>query len=249
MKRLRSTEDSRKSLDCDPDNVVVRLLRCQSLTARLGVKPQLARFEVPGFETVLHYPSPDSPGGPELRDLLQEVVPAGKEEGELWSELVYLEPSFKSGPYVFDRVCKTESQFLNRVRARLANMVAADADRVPAGHFVRAVFNEIDRESKRCLRRIDVRVPCNVLLQNIILCRSPQLVLRDPMFHSNGNIERKQNRCGSVDCHARTDPSKVDALEETPHLVCRLLLEKKKKNINTYYDNTETVNVTAGVID
>src|SRR5256712_4873222 len=219
MERLRSTEDACKGLDCNPSNVVVRLLRGQSLTTCLGVKSKLARFRIPGFETVLHDPGPDSTGSSEFRDLLQEIVPARKEERELWSELVYLEPSFKSHLNVFDRVCKTESQFLNRVRGRLANMIAADADRVPAGHFVRAVFNEIDRESKRCLRRIDVRVPCDVLLQNIILCRSPQLVLRDPMFHSNGNIERKQNRCGSVDCHARTDPSKVDALEETPHIV------------------------------
>src|SRR5207245_2664424 len=57
------------------------------------------------------------------------------------------------------------------------------------------------------------------LLQNIILCRSPQLVLRDPLVHSNSNVEREQNRRGSVDCHASTHPSEVDALEETPHVM------------------------------
>src|SRR3989441_9581983 len=144
MERLCSTEDACKGLDCNTDNVVVRLLRGQSLTACLGVKSQLARFRIPGFETVLHDPGPDSTRSSELRDLLQEVVPAGKEEGELWSELVYLESPVKSRLHVFDCVCKAEAEFLNRVRARLANVITANADRVPVGHFVGAVFDEVD---------------------------------------------------------------------------------------------------------
>src|SRR5438093_1390516 len=219
MERLCSTEDSCKGLDCDPDNVVVRLLRGQSLTACLSVKSQLARFRIPCFKTVLHDSGPDSTCSPEFRDLLQEIVPASKEERKLGSELIYLEPSFKSHVNVFDRVCKTESQLLNRVCARLANMIAADTYRVPVGHFVGAVFNEIDRESKRCLRRIDVRVPRNILLQNIILSRSLQLVLMDALFHSNGNIERKKDWCDGGDRHDRDDSVHVDALEETPHIM------------------------------
>src|SRR5438445_7422333 len=57
------------------------------------------------------------------------------------------------------------------------------------------------------------------ILSNIILCCSPQLVLRDPLFHSNGDVERKQNGCGSVDCHAGAYFSKVDSLEETSHVM------------------------------
>src|SRR2546428_6266136 len=98
-------------------------------------------------------------------------------------------------------------------------MIATDANRVPAGHLVSAIFYEVDREFQRCFWRIDVRIPRDILLQNIILCRSPQLVLRDSLFHSNGNIERKKDWRGSVDCHARADSSKVDALEETPHVM------------------------------
>src|SRR5439155_26189446 len=109
MERLCSTQDACKGLDCNTDNVVVRLLRGQSLTACLGVKSQLARFRIPGFETVLHDPGPDSTRSSELRDLLQEIIPAGKEERKLGGELVYLEPSFKSRLNVFDRVCKTKA--------------------------------------------------------------------------------------------------------------------------------------------
>src|SRR3989441_7247110 len=219
MERLCSTKDSCKGLNCDSNDVVVRLLRGQSLTTRLSVETQLARFRIPGFETVLHYMGPDSTRSSELRNLLQEIVPTGEEEGELGSELVYLESSIKSRPNVFNSVCKTESQFLDRVRARLTDVIATDADRVPARHFVGAVFYEVDGQLQRCLWRIDVRVPRDVLLQNIILRRSPQLVLRNALFHSNGNIQRKQDWCSSVDCHARADPTEVDALEETPHVM------------------------------
>src|SRR6266581_2753769 len=144
MERLCSTENSCKGLDRNPNNVVVRLLRGQGFPASLGMKPELARFRIPGFETVLHDPGPDSTRSSEFRDLLQEIVPASKEERKLGRELVYLEPSFKGHLNVFDRVCETESQFLNRVCARLADMIAADTYRVPAGHFVRAVFSEVD---------------------------------------------------------------------------------------------------------
>src|SRR5207249_4566428 len=98
-------------------------------------------------------------------------------------------------------------------------MIAADTYRVPAGHFVGAVFYEVDGEFQRCFRRIDVRVPRNILLQNIILCRSLQLVLRDALFDSNGNIERKKDWRGGVDRHARAHTSQANALEETPHIM------------------------------
>src|SRR5207245_11226765 len=110
---------------------------------------------------------PDSTRSSELRNLLQEIVPTGEEEGELGSKLAYLEPLIKSRPNVFDRVCKTESQFLDRVRARLTDVIPTDTDRVPARHFVGTVFDKIDREFQRCLWRIDVRVPRDVFLQNI----------------------------------------------------------------------------------
>src|SRR5437867_7090807 len=112
-------------------------------------------------------------------------------------------------------------------------MIAADTYRVPAGHFVRAVFYEVDGEFQRCFWRIDVRVPRNVLLQNIILCRSPQLVLRDTLFHSNRNVERKKDWRGGVDCHASADLSKVDALEETPHIIDAADCDSDSSNLSS----------------
>src|SRR2546427_7992089 len=117
MERLCSTKDSCKGLNCDSNDVVVRLLRGQSLTTRLSVETQLARFRIPGFETVLHYMGPDSTRSSELRNLLQEIVPAGEEERELRGELVDLEPSIKRGTDVFDCVCKAEAEFLDCVRS------------------------------------------------------------------------------------------------------------------------------------
>src|SRR5437867_6679760 len=112
-------------------------------------------------------------------------------------------------------------------------MIAADTYRVPAGHFVRAVFYEVDGEFQRCFWRIDVRVPRNVLLQNIILCRSPQFVLRDSLLHSNRNVERKKDWCGGVDCHASADLSKVDALEETLHIIGAADCDSDSSNLSS----------------
>src|SRR5256712_10709616 len=135
MERLCSTKDSCKGLNCDSNDVVVRLLRGQSLTTRLSVETQLARFRIPGFETVLHYMGPDSTRSSELRNLLQEIVPAGEEEGKLGSELVYLKSSIKSRPNVINSVCKTETEFLDCTGPCFTNVIAADTDRVPAGHL------------------------------------------------------------------------------------------------------------------
>src|SRR5207245_4983055 len=107
---------------------------------------------------------------------------------QLGSELVYLESSTQSRLHILNCVCKTEPQFLNRVRARFADVIAADTDRMPMRHFVGTVFDEINGEFQRCLRRIDVRIPCDVLLQNIMLCRSARLVLLSPLLHSPCNL-------------------------------------------------------------
>src|SRR5438093_1417262 len=62
-------------------------------------------------------------------------------------------------------------------------MITADADRVPVRHLEGAILDEIDRESQRGFRRIDVGVPCNILFENIVLCSAPQGLLLDALFY------------------------------------------------------------------
>src|SRR5437879_8528991 len=98
-------------------------------------------------------------------------------------------------------------------------MVATDTDGMPMRHFPSRIFYEVDRQSQRKLRRIDVGIPGNVLLQNIILRSSPQLRLRDPLLQSSRSIQAEQNRSGSVDCHASADLAEIDSIEQPSHIV------------------------------
>src|SRR5438034_11395148 len=98
-------------------------------------------------------------------------------------------------------------------------MIAADADGMPMGHFPGRIFYEVDCECQRKLGRIDVGIPGNVLFQNIILRRSSQLPLRDPLLQSNSGIQAEQDRCRRVDCHASADFAKVDSIEQPSHIV------------------------------
>ena len=98
-------------------------------------------------------------------------------------------------------------------------MIATDTDGVPMRHFPSRIFYEIDSEPQRKLRRIDVGIPGNVLLQNIVLRSSPQLPLRDPLLQSSRSIQAEQNRSGRVDCHASADLAEIDSIEQPSHIV------------------------------
>src|SRR6266516_3631468 len=92
-------------------------------------------------------------------------------------------------------------------------MIAADAYGMPMRHFPSRIFYEVDRESQRKLGRIDVGIPGNVLLQNIILRSSTQLPLRDPLLQSSRSIQAEQNRSASADL------AEIDSIEQPSHIV------------------------------
>src|SRR3989442_14356815 len=98
-------------------------------------------------------------------------------------------------------------------------MIATDTDGMPMRLFPSRIFYEVDRQSQRKLRRIDVGIPGNYLFQNVSLRSSPQLLLRDPVLQSNSGIQAEQDRCRRVDCHASADFAKVDSIEQPSHIV------------------------------
>ena len=71
-------------------------------------------------------------GRAELGDLLQQVVVGVEEERQPRAEAVHLQPRGEGGLDVGDAVGQRERDLLHRRRARLADVVAADRDRVPA---------------------------------------------------------------------------------------------------------------------
>ena len=112
MERLRSTEYTRQSLYRDTDDIVVRLLRRQRASRGLRVKAQNGRTRVFAFEAFGHDFVPDLPGGPILRNFLEQVVMRIKEKGETRGELIDVK-SGANGPFhVLDAVVQRECKFL-----------------------------------------------------------------------------------------------------------------------------------------
>ena len=77
---------------------------------------------------------PDPAGGAVLGDLLEEVDVRVEEERQPRRELVHVEAALDRVLHVGEAVLQRERQLLLRRRARLADVVAGDRDRVPARH-------------------------------------------------------------------------------------------------------------------
>ena len=128
--RLRPAAYGRERLDGHADDVVLGLLRGQRRAAGLRVEAKRLRLRIGGAEAVAHDSGPHPPGGAELGHLLEEVVVRIEEEGEARAELVRRQPRVDGGLRVRDPVCQREGELLCRRRARLADVVPGDRDRV-----------------------------------------------------------------------------------------------------------------------
>src|SRR6185437_4781396 len=95
------------------------------------MEAQEQRTVVLRAEALAHDPRPHAPRRPELGDLLEEVIMAVEEERELSREPIDIQASVDSRLHVGDAVGEGETDLLRGGRARLTDVVAADADCVP----------------------------------------------------------------------------------------------------------------------
>ena len=123
-------------------------------------------------EPIPHQSSPQSPGGAKLRDLFQKVVVGCEKERETLPHGMDIEPSVDRRLHVGDRVGEREGDFLHRRGARLANVVPADGDRVPAGQLSRAVREDVGDDPEGRLRGVDVGPARHVFLEDVVLGRA-----------------------------------------------------------------------------
>ena len=182
MQRLRPSQDRRQGLVGGPDDVVLGLLRGQGHPAGLGMEPEHGALETARPEPVPDDPGPHPPGRPELRNLLEQVHVAGEEEGDPGGELVDGQPRVQGGLHVGDSVGKGERHLLHRGAAGLAHVVARDRDGVPQGQAIPAVGEQVGDQPHRGLRRVDVRAPGRVLLEDVVLDGAPQPPALDPLL-------------------------------------------------------------------
>src|SRR5439155_19170390 len=109
-----------------------------------------------------------------LVDLLEHVVVSVEKEAEPRREAVDLHPASETGVDVREAVGQSEGQLLNRGGAGFANVIAADAHRVPLRHLLRAKLDHIRDQANRRLRRKDEFILRMKFLEDVILQRAPQ---------------------------------------------------------------------------
>src|SRR5438128_291837 len=111
---------------------------------------------LPGSEPVAHHFRPDSPRRTQFGDLFEEVIVNIEEEAQARSEAVNVKPSVDGGPNIRDAVSEGKRQLLERGRARLADVVAADRDRVPTRDVPGTELERVDDQFSTRSRREDV---------------------------------------------------------------------------------------------
>src|SRR2546428_373031 len=148
---LSAPEDCGERLDRRSDDVHLRLLRGQAHARRLGVEPQTHRPRFLGTDRVAHLARPDATRRAIFRELLEEIVMGVEEKRKAWREVVDSQTAVDAPADVLHPVREGEREFLGRGRARLADVIPADRNRVPLGNVFRAELERVHDEPHRRL--------------------------------------------------------------------------------------------------
>ena len=164
---------------------------------------------------------PHAARGAQLGDLLEEVVVDVPEERQALRERVDVEARGAPELDVGDAVGQREGQLLHGRRARLADVVAADADRVPARHARRAEDEHVAHDAQVRAHAADPLLLRDELLEHVVLQRAAERLGRDAAPLGRDDVEGEQRDGRRVDRHRRRDagraamPSKSRSMSAT----------------------------------
>ncbi len=218
MQRLRAAQDGRERLQRRAHDVVERLLRDERHAGRLGVGAQHLRARVLRPEAIAHDVRPHAARRAQLGDLLEEVAVHVPEERQALREGVDVESGRAPELDVGDAVGQREGQLLHGRRARLADVVAAHADGVPARHAPRAVDQHVAHDAQVRAHPADPLLLRDELLEHVVLQRAAKRLGRDAAPLGHDDVERQQRDRGRVDRHRRRHLIEGDAVEQPLHV-------------------------------
>src|SRR5690349_21254425 len=98
-----------------------------------------------------------------------------EEEGEARRKLIDRESTLEGSFDIVQPICQRKGEFLHSSSSGLANVIAADADGVPARHKACAKFDSIGYQTHRRFRWEEKLFLRDILFQNIVLQRTTQL--------------------------------------------------------------------------
>ena len=101
-------------------------------------------------------------------------------------------------------------------------MVAADADGVPARHFLLAELDQVNGQAHGGLGGIDVLPAADDLLEHVVLDGAAHLVPGDALLLGQGQVHTQQYRGRGVDGHAGGNFVQGDLVKQQAHVVDRV---------------------------
>ena len=165
------------------------------------MEAQQPRARIFGPKFLFHHPGPNSTGGAVFGNLFKEIVVSVEEEAEAGGKVVHVQPALDAPLDVFDAVDQGEGQLLRGSAARFPDVVAADADGIPAREFFGPKFDGVRHQAHTRFGREDVFFLSDVFFEDVVLDGAAQLAAGDAAIVGHGNVHRPDNGRRAVDGH------------------------------------------------
>ncbi len=221
VQRLRAAEHRGQGLDRRADDVVVRVLFGQADAGCLTVRAQREARLVLRVE-LLHQTRPQQSCGAQFGDLHEEIHADAEKERQARREFVDLQTAGQRRPHIFESVSEGKGQFLHRCRAGLFHMIAGNRNRVELRHMPRGVFDNVGDNAHRRCGRVDIRVANHEFLEDVILDRALEFLLRHALLLGGDDEPGQHRQYRAVHRHRHAHPVERDAVEQDLHVLDRV---------------------------
>ena len=221
VQALGAAKHRRHGLDGGAHHVVVGVLLGQAPAAGLAVRAQHQALGRLGVKA-LHDAAPQQARRPHLGHLQVEVHADRPEKRQPSGKFIYIQAGADGGLDVLLAVRQREGQLQRLVGARLLHVVTRNRDRVELGHVARGVANDVTDDAHRGGWRVDVGVANHELLQDVVLDRPRQLVLRHTLLFRRHHVARQHRQHGAVHGHGHAHLVERNLVEQDLHVLDRV---------------------------
>ena len=222
VQRLRAAERRRQRLDGGARHIVVGILRLQRYAGSLAVGAQHQRARVARREQALHQIGPQEARCAQFRDLHEEIHADVEKERQPRCKGVDVQPARDGGAHILDPVGERIGELLHAGRAGLLHVVAGNRDRVEARHAPGRVGDDVGHDPHGRLGRVDIGVADHELLENVVLYRARERLLRDALLLRRDDVARHDGEHGAVHGHRHAHAVERHAVEEDFHVLDRI---------------------------
>jgi hypothetical protein len=238
----------RQRLEHDPGHVVLRLRLGEAQRVHLDPVAHAKVLRLGDAVPVAADVLPQLPHRAELRVLLDEADAGVDEERDPTEdprEVLVRHLATRLGLVEDgDRGRERVGDLLDRRRARLLEVVAADVDRVPARNIVDAERDRVRDQPHRGLGREGVRAAREVFLDDVVLGRPLELGAVDAVLLGDGDVEGEQPRGRRVDRHRGVHLVEGDPVEERVHVA---LVRDRDPDLADLAPSEDVIGVVAGL--